>query len=103
MPRAPSGSASSPTTSSPPKMPAASGGATMSVTNCENDPCGDHCPFLNRADRRCSDYFHLDRLEHAFAYCFGGYRSCPVYGDLLAERRAWRALGRRGGVHGEDH
>ncbi len=67
----------------------------MTDTADHENRCGDHCPFLNRADRRCSDYFHLDRLDHAFAYCFGGYRSCPVYADLLAERRAWRAGGRR--------
>jgi hypothetical protein len=73
----------------------------MTVTNDDNNECGDHCPFLNRADRRCSDFFHLDRLEHAFAYCFGGYRACPVYADLLAERRAWRSRDHRANDHAE--
>ena len=45
-----------------------------------------HCPFLNRTDARCSNHFSLDRLGHAFAYCFGQYQGCPVYLELLAER-----------------
>ena len=49
-----------------------------------------HCPFLNRADPRCSNHFSLDSLDHAFAYCFGQYQQCPVYGELLSERRRWR-------------
>lgn len=48
---------------------------------------GQHCPFLNRADARCSEAFNLDRLDHAFKYCFGRYTSCPIYVELLIERR----------------
>ena len=50
-----------------------------------------HCPFLNRADVRCSTFFSLDRLDHAFAYCFSSYQSCGVYAELLGERRTRRA------------
>jgi hypothetical protein len=49
-----------------------------------------HCPFLNRADRRCSDHFSLDHLEHAFEFCFDSYASCPVYLQLLLERQVKR-------------
>src|SRR5688500_14147836 len=51
---------------------------------------GEHCPFLNRADDRCSANFSLDHLQHAFHHCFGTYRACPVYYELLAERRERR-------------
>ena len=47
----------------------------------------DHCPFLNRADSRCAAHFCLDRLNHAFKYCFDRYTACPVYTQLLMERR----------------
>src|SRR2546423_859317 len=46
-----------------------------------------HCPFLNRPDGRCAEHFHLDQLEHAFAYCFDRYAACPVYVERLVERR----------------
>ena len=49
-----------------------------------------HCPFLNRTDVRCSDHFSLENLGHAFSYCFGQYQQCPVYAELLAERRERR-------------
>lgn len=52
-----------------------------------------HCPFLNRADARCSNHFSLDRLGHAFGYCFGQYQACPVYLELLVERRVRRLTG----------
>jgi len=51
---------------------------------------GNHCPFLNRADRRCSEHFSLDHLQHAFKYCFDRYTTCPMYMELLAERRSRR-------------
>ena len=54
---------------------------------------GPHCPFLNRADARCSNYFSLERLGHAFAYCFDEYPQCPVYRELLVERRVRRLMG----------
>ena len=46
-----------------------------------------HCPFLNRSDERCSEFFSLDRLQHAFKFCFDHYTSCPVYNEQLAERQ----------------
>ena len=55
--------------------------------------CGEHCPFLNRSDRRCSDCLSLDRIDHAFDYCFGEYKACPVYLELLSERRVRRLCG----------
>ena len=58
----------------------------------------DHCPFLNRSDRRCSDFFRLDHLQHAFKYCFDGYQSCPVYAEQLAERQGRRAAAVAGAV-----
>jgi hypothetical protein len=51
----------------------------------------DHCPFLNRSDARCSDYFRLSHLQHAFKYCFDEYQTCPVYAEQLAERQVRRA------------
>ena len=50
-----------------------------------------HCPFLNRADTRCSRHFSLDDLEHAFDHCFDRYKTCPTYLELLVERRVRRA------------
>ena len=50
-----------------------------------------HCPFLNRTDSRCSNHFSLDRLGHAFQYCFGQYKACPTYLELLVERRVRHA------------
>ncbi|HEX4123778.1 MAG TPA: hypothetical protein VHY37_03565 [Tepidisphaeraceae bacterium] len=52
---------------------------------------GPHCPFLNRTDDRCSAHFSIDRLRSLFAECFGEYQACPVYAELLAERRDRRA------------
>ena len=42
-----------------------------------------HCPFLNRADHRCSDFFSIERLQHAFEHCFHAYKACAVYQELL--------------------
>jgi len=55
--------------------------------------CGEHCPFLNRSDRRCSSFLSLDRIAHAFDHCFGEYKSCPMYFELLVERRVRRLSG----------
>jgi hypothetical protein len=62
-----------------------------------------HCPFLNRTDARCSDHFSLESLGHAFTFCFGKYQQCPVYGEMLAERRQRRqnASVGRDGSHGQ--
>ncbi|HEY7116963.1 MAG TPA: hypothetical protein VH475_10275 [Tepidisphaeraceae bacterium] len=61
--------------------------------NTMHDDRGHHCPFLNRADARCSKHFSLDDLGHAFEYCFGYYEGCGVYLELLVERRVRRARG----------
>lgn len=53
---------------------------------------GNHCPFLNRTDERCAEHFSLDELEYAFNHCFGQYRACAAYQELLAERQTRRAL-----------
>ncbi len=46
-----------------------------------------HCPFLNRSDARCGDHLKIDKLDHAFEHCFDVYAACPVYLELLIERR----------------
>jgi hypothetical protein len=51
-----------------------------------------HCPFLNRADYRCSNHFSLDKLDRAFDHCFGAYQACGTYQEILGERRG-RHLG----------
>ena len=53
-----------------------------------------HCPFLNRADARCSESFSLDNLDRALNLCFGKYTACPVYLELLVERRMKRSAAR---------
>ena len=50
----------------------------------------EHCPFLNRSDERCAENFNIDHLQHAFRFCFGRYKTCPSYIDLLVERRIRR-------------
>ena len=52
--------------------------------------CDSHCPFLNREDRRCSEHFQVTDLQHAFTYCFGSYKACPSYLEMLVERRVRR-------------
>jgi hypothetical protein len=49
-----------------------------------------HCPFLNRSDNRCSRFFSMHDMQHAFEHCFDAYKSCGVYRELLAERQARR-------------
>jgi hypothetical protein len=49
-----------------------------------------HCPFLNRSDHRCSRFFSMHDMQHAFEHCFNAYQSCGVYRELLAERQARR-------------
>lgn len=49
-----------------------------------------HCPFLNRADHRCSSHFSVERLSEAYEHCFDEYKSCGVYHELLVERQARR-------------
>ena len=50
-----------------------------------------HCPFLNRADARCANHFSVDRLEYAFDYCFGKYKNCETYLEMMVERRIRQA------------
>jgi hypothetical protein len=45
----------------------------------------DSCPFINRADKRCSGHFNLDGLEAAFAHCFGDFESCPHHAQMSCE------------------
>jgi hypothetical protein len=52
-----------------------------------------HCPFLNRADRRCAGFFSIEGLQHAFEHCFDAYKACGVYHELLHERQARRGQG----------
>jgi hypothetical protein len=54
---------------------------------------GEYCPFLNRSDDRCSDHFNIGRLGQTFGHCFGAYNACPVYLELLVERRLRRLSG----------
>jgi hypothetical protein len=60
-----------------------------------------HCPFLNRADHRCSAFFSIERLQHAFEHCFDAYKSCGVYQELLVERQARRSAAAAAG--GQPH
>ena len=71
----------------------AEGERELGETHGTADHRGEHCPFLNRSDRRCSNCLSLDRLDHAFDYCFGEYKACPVYLEMLAERRVRRLCG----------
>jgi hypothetical protein len=45
---------------------------------------------LNRSDHRCSRFFSMHDMQHAFEHCFNAYQSCGVYRELLAERQARR-------------
>jgi hypothetical protein len=60
---------------------------------------GQHCPFLNRTDSRCGSHFTLERLEHAFAFCFNQYNACPVYLEMLSERQIRRGEARERSLH----
>jgi len=64
---------------------------------------GQHCPFLNRTDSRCGSHFTLERLEHAFAYCFDRYNACPTYLELLVERRVRRGEAKEAAQNGASH
>jgi len=43
------------------------------------------CPHVNRNDPRCGSRFTVDRLDQAFAVCFGSYQGCPMYHRINAE------------------
>jgi hypothetical protein len=51
------------------------------------------CPFIDRVDHRCSSAFSLERLDHAFEVCFDQFKACPLFKQLMAERRERRAAG----------
>jgi hypothetical protein len=51
-----------------------------------------HCPFLNRPDERCSAYFHVDKMEHAFRHCVDEFEACPVYAERREERQIRRQV-----------
>jgi hypothetical protein len=57
----------------------------LKITDAEH-----HCPFLNRADERCSDKMNLSALGYAYKFCFDNYKKCPVYMELLVDRRIKR-------------
>jgi hypothetical protein len=59
-----------------------------------------HCPFLNRADTRCSTFFSIEQLQHAFEHCFHAYKACSVYQELLVERQARRSAAATAGGPG---
>src|SRR5436190_22145903 len=48
------------------------------------------CPFIERVDHRCSSSFSLERLDHAFEVCFDQYKACPLFQQMMAERRLKR-------------
>ena len=54
---------------------------------------GHHCPFLNRADARCAEKFSIEHLDYAYRFCFDKYQTCPVYLELLVERKVKRVNG----------
>ena len=58
-----------------------------------------HCPFLNRADHRCSNFFSIESLRHAFEHCFDRYKQCRTYVELLVERRVKRNGADATGAH----
>lgn len=59
------------------------------------------CPFIERVDHRCSSYFSLERLDHAFEVCFDQYKACPLFHQMMAERRMKRHGGDAAGHDGE--
>ena len=41
------------------------------------------CPFIEKADRRCSAYLTMRELDRAFARCADRYANCPVFQELI--------------------
>jgi len=56
---------------------------------------GEHCPFLNRSDDRCSDHFNIGRLGQAAQDGLADPRDRlrPAVEPLLALRTALRGEG----------
>jgi hypothetical protein len=45
------------------------------------------CPYVNKADRRCTTHLTLVNLAYAFTYCADRHIDCPVYAELLTDDR----------------
>ena len=43
------------------------------------------CPFVNKADRRCSAHMAFSNLFSAYAHCADRYASCRVFEQLERE------------------
>ena len=43
------------------------------------------CPYVNRADHRCSTRFSLGKIDQTFSMCFGAFQGCPQYHRIHAE------------------
>lgn len=41
------------------------------------------CPFVEHGDHRCDSHFSLGRISEAFGDCFGDYRQCSQFQQLL--------------------
>lgn len=63
--------------------------------------CANQCPFIDRIDHRCSSNFSLERLNHAFDHCFDNYKACPLFQEMMAERRLRRVMTAAGDPHGQ--
>src|SRR3954451_21911814 len=59
------------------------------------------CPFIERVDHRCSSSFSLERLDHAFEVCFDQYKACPLFQQMMVERRMQRHGADSAGRQGE--
>lgn len=44
------------------------------------------CPFIDKAEARCSDHLTLRNVSRAFAHCANRYTACPVYQKLFADK-----------------
>jgi len=45
------------------------------------------CPFIDGSDRRCVRNLKLDRIDYAVAVCGDDFAQCPIFWELLAEKR----------------
>ena len=45
------------------------------------------CPFIDRADARCTERLNFRNLAHAFRRCADRYAGCPTYQRFIAEGR----------------
>lgn len=43
------------------------------------------CPFVDKADVRCSAHLTFRNLFSAFEHCADRYNCCRVYGELMHE------------------